>query len=76
VKGLRRGLFRARNGMAALALTSVLSLATHVRPAIRPIEASRAANRDVRFTSILLKNSNFCVDHNSEDRWQPRWKIP
>jgi 2-polyprenyl-3-methyl-5-hydroxy-6-metoxy-1,4-benzoquinol methylase len=25
---------------------------------------------------ILLKNSNFCVDHNSEDRWQPRWKIP
>jgi hypothetical protein len=24
----------------------------------------------------VLKNSNFCVDHNSEDRWQPRWKIP
>jgi hypothetical protein len=22
----------------------------------------------------MLKNSNFCVDHNSEDRWQPRWK--
>jgi hypothetical protein len=26
--------------------------------------------------AILLKNSNFCVDHNSEERWQPRWKIP
>ena len=30
----------------------------------------------VRFTSILLKNSNFRGDHNSEDRWQPRWKFP
>ena len=25
---------------------------------------------------ILLKNSNFRGDHNSEDRWQPRWKFP
>src|SRR5277367_4552716 len=24
----------------------------------------------------MLKNSNFCLDHSSEDRWQPRWKIP
>jgi hypothetical protein len=24
----------------------------------------------------MLKNSIFCVDHNTEDRWQPRWKIP
>jgi hypothetical protein len=24
----------------------------------------------------MLKNSNFCIDHGSEDRWQPRWKIP
>jgi hypothetical protein len=24
----------------------------------------------------MLKNSNFCGDHNSEDRWQPRWKFP
>ena len=24
---------------------------------------------------ILLKNSNFRGDHNSEDRWQPRWKF-
>jgi hypothetical protein len=24
----------------------------------------------------LLKNSNFRGDHNSEDRWQPRWKFP
>jgi hypothetical protein len=23
---------------------------------------------------IPLKNSNFCVDHDSENRWQPRWK--
>jgi hypothetical protein len=22
------------------------------------------------------KNSNFSLDHNSEDRWQPRCKIP
>jgi hypothetical protein len=29
----------------------------------------------VRFTSISLKNSNFRVDHSSEDRWRPRWKI-
>jgi hypothetical protein len=29
-----------------------------------------------RNAQILLKNSNFCVDHNSEERWQPRWKIP
>ena len=25
---------------------------------------------------ILLKNSNFCLDHNSEDRWQSPWKFP
>ena len=30
----------------------------------------------VRFTSILLKNSNFCVDHNSGGRRKPRRKIP
>ena len=24
----------------------------------------------------MLKNSDFRFDHNSEDRWQPRWKIP
>jgi hypothetical protein len=24
----------------------------------------------------MLENSDFCVNHNSEDRWQPRWKIP
>jgi hypothetical protein len=24
----------------------------------------------------MLKNSNFCVDHSSEDRWQAQWKIP
>jgi hypothetical protein len=43
---------------------------------IRPLEASRAADRYVRNTSILLKNSNFGLDHNSEDRWQPQWKFP
>jgi hypothetical protein len=30
----------------------------------------------VSFAQILLKNSNFRGDHNSEDRWQPRWKFP
>jgi len=25
-----------------------------------------------RATSIVLKNSNFRIDHNSEDRWRPR----
>ena len=34
------------------------------------------AFRYVRCAQILLKNSNFRVDHNSEDRWQPRWKFP
>jgi hypothetical protein len=29
-----------------------------------------------RCRRILLKNSNFRGDHNSEDRWQPRWKFP
>jgi hypothetical protein len=24
----------------------------------------------------MLKNSNFRRDHNSEDRWQSRWKFP
>jgi hypothetical protein len=37
---------------------------------------STGAVRDVRLTSILLKNSNFGLDHNSEDRWQPQWKFP
>ena len=35
-----------------------------------------AAVRDVRFTSILLKNSNFGLDHNLEDRGQPQRKFP
>jgi hypothetical protein len=37
---------------------------------------STVAIRNVRFTSILLKNSNFGLDHNLEDRWQPQWKFP
>ena len=44
--------------------------------ASRPFEASKAAVCYVRFKSILLKNSNFGLDHNSEDRWQPQWKFP
>jgi hypothetical protein len=32
---------------------------------------SAAAILDDRFTPILLKNSNFSLDHNSEDRRQP-----
>jgi hypothetical protein len=29
-----------------------------------------------RYLRIPLKKSNICVDHSSEDHWQPRWKIP
>jgi hypothetical protein len=29
-----------------------------------------------RFLRILLKNSNFRLYHDSEDRWQSRWKFP
>ena len=28
-----------------------------------------------RFRRILLKNSNFGLDHNLEDCWQPQWKF-
>ena len=53
----------------------------HILPGHR---LSIASVRYVRFTSspagrfahIVLKNSDFRFDHNSEDRWQPRWKIP
>jgi hypothetical protein len=31
---------------------------------------------EVGFEQILLKNSNFGLDHNLEDRWQPQWKFP
>jgi hypothetical protein len=31
---------------------------------------------NVCYLRISLKNSNFCVAHNSEDRWRPRWKFP
>ena len=31
---------------------------------------------NVSNAQISLKNSNFCVDHSSEDRWQAQWKIP
>jgi hypothetical protein len=33
---------------------------------------STAALRNVRFAQIVLKNSIFRIDHNSEDRWRPR----
>ena len=42
------------------------------RRALRPTDASKAAVWYVRNTSIVLKNSNFRIDHNSEDRWRPR----
>ena len=45
----------------------------------RTFDASIAASSPIwngRFTSIVLKNSDFRFDHNSEDRWRPRWKIP
>jgi hypothetical protein len=38
------------------------------RRAFRPIEASKAAILNGRFTSIVLKNSNFGIDHNLDDR--------
>jgi hypothetical protein len=38
----------------------------------RIVNVRAAAFRYDRFTSIPLKNSNFCVDHSSEDRWQPQ----
>jgi hypothetical protein len=41
------------------------------RRASRPTEASKPTVGYVRNTSILLKNSNFRFDHNSEDRWRP-----
>ena len=41
-----------------------------------PSERGFAHLRAVRCRRILLKNSNFRGDHNSEDRWQPRWKFP
>jgi hypothetical protein len=44
--------------------------------ALPQLQRPRPRSAYVRFTSILLKNSNFGVDHNSEDRWQPRRKIP
>jgi hypothetical protein len=34
------------------------------------IKSSRAA--DGRYRRIVLKNSNFRVDHDSGDRWRPR----
>jgi hypothetical protein len=42
----------------------------------RPSDKVSKSSANDRYLRILLKNSNFGVDHNSEDRWQPRWKIP
>ena len=39
---------------------------------IRPIEALTGAILNGSNTLIVLKNSNFRIDHNSEDRWRPR----
>jgi hypothetical protein len=36
--------------------------------AVRPIEASKAAICNGRFTSILLKNPDFGFDHNYKGR--------
>jgi hypothetical protein len=41
-------------------------------PLAGPLAIFLVAIRYVRFTSIVLINSNFCIDHNSADRWQPR----
>jgi hypothetical protein len=38
------------------------------------VDSRRRSN--VSNAQIPLKNANFCVDHSSEDRWQPPWKIP
>ena len=50
------GYFRARNGIAALSRTPVLTEGTLVG-ASRPAEPSMVAIRKVRLTSIALKNS-------------------
>jgi hypothetical protein len=39
---------------------------------VRAIVPSTEAVGYDRFTSIVLKNSNFRFDHNSGDRWRPR----
>jgi hypothetical protein len=44
--------------------TDMLSLTSLRHTSTLPIPAVRCAQ-------ILLKNSDFRVDHNSEDRWQP-----
>jgi hypothetical protein len=53
--------------VAALELAPALSEVTAVG-ALSAHATSTAGIRNVRFTSILLKNSNFSLDHNSEDR--------
>ena len=73
--------------MTAFARTPGLPEATLVRalpaqlrrPRPRPAMSGQRRHRPdtgVAFAQILLKNSNFRGDHNSEDRWQPRWKFP
>jgi hypothetical protein len=47
----------------------------YARDGFPPNGTSTVAISCVRFTSIFLKNSNFRLDHNSEDRWQSRWKF-
>jgi hypothetical protein len=39
-------------------------------------KADEADALNARYRRILLKNSHFGLDHNSEDRWQPKWKFP
>ena len=72
----RWALQRARYGVPALTRIRVLSRGDPCRPTLRPTATHAAVVRNVCLTSILLKNSNFRGDHNSEDRWQPRWKFP
>jgi hypothetical protein len=51
------------------------SIATWLTRDVPPTANSAVVIPAVRLTSILLKNSNFSLDHNSEDHWQPRWKF-
>jgi hypothetical protein len=41
-----------------------------------PLSAQLQPPRSRSAASAHLKNPDFRIDHNSEDRWQPRWKFP
>jgi hypothetical protein len=42
----------------------------------RPEADEQRVSLEVGFARILLKNSDFGLDHNLEDLWEPQWKFP